>query len=131
MTAAEFVVEFRSDFPEFVDSTKYLDSQIEFWYSVAVDRLNQTRWGDLLMQGYELFVAHNMALSRQAAVRVAAGGIPGMAAGIMSSQSAGGVSESLNSTSHTMQNAGQWNLTTYGIQFYQLSQIVGMGGVQI
>ncbi len=49
---------FRKDFPEFSDTTKYPDSAVNLWMSLAINVLAPDRWCDYLNIGIELFVAH-------------------------------------------------------------------------
>ena len=120
--------QFRINFPEFADKTKYPDSMIDFQASFAAEFLNADRWGDRLIFGAYLYVAHNLVLQAQNVANSISGGIPGTGIGLASSQSVGPISESVDTQSTTIRDAGYWNLTSYGVQFYQIARIVGMGG---
>jgi hypothetical protein len=119
---------FRINFPEFASETDYPDATINFWAEVGDSLLNIRRWGDRRTFGLQLFVAHKIALAKQDKNNATGGGVPGTGTGLQSSQSAGPISESIDTQTGSMQNAGNWNLTTYGVQFFQLSELVGMGG---
>lgn len=123
--------EFRSMFPEFADEQKYPDIMLDTWSAVAVTQLNENRWGDLYNQGIRLYTAHNIVLSRKNLVAAEKGKDPGGQSGILSSKSVGDVSGSYDTHAVTFENAGNFNLTTYGRDFWQLAQIVGMGGEQV
>lgn len=120
-------------FPEFNDAGRFPAGQRMFWLNLALDVLPECRWGDYYEMGVYLFVAHHLSLfapNQRAARR---GASPGMAGptGLITGKSVGGVSVSFDTGSVTYQNAGQWNMTTYGIRFYSLIQMVGAGAVQI
>ncbi|WP_370639506.1 DUF4054 domain-containing protein [Cupriavidus sp. DB3] len=57
------VAQFRQDFPEFSDTTKYPDSAVQFWLTVSVSLVNPCRWGVLTDQGIELCTAHHLVLA--------------------------------------------------------------------
>ncbi len=126
---------FRLDFPEFSNTSSYPDAMINFWLGIAVTRLTpaQGRWGDLFIPGLELFTAHFVsiqALNQLQAATNGGTGIPGMQRGAISSESAE-ISASYDVAAVTIEGAGQWNLTTYGTQFIELSNLVGMGPIQV
>ena len=126
---------FRLDFPEFSNTTIYTDAMINFWLGIAVVRLipAATRWGDLFNPGLELFTAHFLsiqALNQAQAATNGGMGIPGMQRGAIASESAE-ISVSYDVGAVTIEKAGQWNLTTYGTQFLELSNLIGMGPIQV
>lgn len=118
----------RSDFPEFGNVTTYPDSLITFWLTVSVSLLTPEIWCDLLNYGTELFVAHQLALSAQRQAAAAVGGVPGTAVGMTTAKAIDKVSTSFDTASVAIDNAGYYNLTSYGIQFWQLAQMVGSIG---
>lgn len=122
---------FRANFPEFSDTTAYPDPRIAYWVGIAGIRLDACRWDTLLDHGTELFVAHNLVLSRQAAMAAAGGGVPGLASGPTSSEAVDKVSVSYDTGAAAIDGAGAWNLTAYGVQFLQLARLIGAGGVQL
>jgi len=124
-------IQFRSDFPEFGSATVYPDSLINFWLGVAVARLNQCAWGTLYTQGLELMTAHYVSIAGQRRKVAGVGGQPGASMGAISSKSVDKVSLGYDTALVGNEGAGQWNLTTYGTEFYELMQLIGMGGIQI
>lgn len=123
--------QFRLDFPEFASTADYPDSMLTFWGGIAAEMVDLTRWGNLYNQGLSLFVAHNIALQRKNIEAAAAGGVPGASVGGVSSKTVGSVSVSYDTGAAMMPNAGHWNMTVYGLQFIQLSRMIGVGAVQL
>lgn len=126
---------FRADFPEFSNVTIYPDAMINFWLNIGNIRMTPaaSRWGALYNPGLELFVAHFIsvqALNQAQAATNGGTGIAGMQRGAISSESAE-ISVSYDVAAVTIEGAGQWNLTTYGTQFLELVNLVGMGPIQI
>jgi len=122
--------QFRLDFPEFASTTDYTGSMLDFWASVAAELVSLSKWGALYNQGISLFVAHNLVLQRRN-INAAAGGVPGAQTGMQSSKVVGRVSVGYDNGNVAEQNGGQWNLTTYGLQYLQLARMIGVGGVQL
>jgi len=123
---------FRANFPEFTDATKYPDTQVNFWIGYADTLLyDLCRWSTMRDYGIQLVVAHQLALAARNAAAGAGGGSPGSTAGAVSSKSVGGVSVSYDTGAAILANGGYWNLTSYGIQFWQLAMLVGIGGFQL
>ena len=123
---------FRQNFPEFADVTRYPNAQVDFWLGYA-DKLlyDVCRWSDMRDYGIQLVVAHQLTLWRRSMDAAGAGGTPGGTAGAASSKAVGGVSVSYDTGAALLENGGYWNLTVYGIQFWQLALIVGLGGFQL
>lgn len=121
---------FRADFPEFADTTKYPNSLISFWLGVGAKLLRPERWVDLLDVGLELFTAHNLVLERQAQISVNGGGVPGMSVGVVNSKQVDKLSVGYDTSIGLDPAAGHWNLTSYGMRFYSLVRLAGMGGTQ-
>jgi hypothetical protein len=126
------VSDFRTNFPEFGDVTRYPDAQVTFWLGYA-DKLlyDECRWSDMRDFGIQLVAAHQLALWRRSMDAASAGGAPGGTAGAVASKAVGGVSVSYDTGAALLQDGGYWNLTTYGIQFWQLAMLVGTGGFQL
>jgi hypothetical protein len=122
---------FRANFPEFADLTAYPNSQLDFWASVAEKMVVKCVWDDMYENGVMLYVAHELVLARQNVQAAAVGGLPGQGGGIASSKTVGSVSVNYDPNSTTEKNAGWWNLTNYGKQFYRLTQIFGAGCIQL
>lgn len=125
------VATFREDFPEFTDDVKFPDARIEFWLSIAGIMLNATRWDTLLDHGTELFIAHHLTMDLANQRAADTGGNIGQTMGPLASKSVDKVAASYTTGAVTLENAGHWNLTTYGLQFYQLLRMVGAGGIQL
>lgn len=125
------IAKFRASFPEFVDESVYTDGMLGFWSGVGEKMLNARRWDDLLEEGLFLFVAHHASL---AAIRVGNsefGDNPDSGLERISNKSLDGVSVSYDTSSTALNDAGNYNATSYGRQFWQLAMIVGTGGYQI
>lgn len=122
---------FRADFPEFSDATKYPNAIVNFWLDLAGKTLPPDRWCDYLDAGTELFVAHNLALAAKNQASAAVGGVPGEVKGPLTGKSVDKVSASYDAGSVAIKDGGFFNLTTYGIQFLQLSRMIGSGGIQL
>jgi hypothetical protein len=132
------ITAFRTEFPEFADTTAYPDSQLSFWASVAELQMDRDRWGydplaptDMYRTGVKLYVAHEIVIARQNVSYAAVGGNPGQHGGIANSKSEGQVSIGFDSSTQTEKDAGWWNRTTYGIQYVRLMRIFGTGTIQL
>lgn len=125
------VSQFRLDYPEFTDTTLYPDSQITYYLNLAGLLLNVCRWGNILNVGAELFVAHNIAIERQAQATAINGGVPGISSGPVSSKSVDKVSVSYDTQAGLETGAGHWNLTIYGTRFIRLAKMMGSGPIYV
>ncbi|MBV8159131.1 MAG: DUF4054 domain-containing protein [Dyella sp.] len=123
--------QFRQDFPEFNDTTKYPDATVQLWLTVSISLVNPDRWGVLTDQGIELVTAHHLALAKRDQDAAAAGGTPGEVKGPTSSKSVDKVSVSYDTGAVTLQDAGFWNQTTYGVRFLTIARAMGAGGLQL
>lgn len=123
----------RANFPEFASTDDFPPSQFAFYLRFAAKRLDETRWADLYDEGITFFVLHYLLLAARAKDAVDGGGAAalGKVKGVETSKSVDKVSVSYDVGSVSLSDAGHWNQTTYGIQFYQLVQLVGMGGMQL
>ena len=126
MTPAQF----RTDFPEFANTSTYSDASVNFWINLAGLLILSCVWGDLQPYATELFVAHNLALEQLAINGSASGGIPGLTPGIASGKTVDKLSITYDVSVGLVKDAGAWNFTTYGIRLYQLINLAGMGGYQ-
>lgn len=131
MAATVTPASFRANYPEFVSNTAYPDTLITYWLTISALLLNQTRWMNLLDFGTELFVAHNLALERQAVKSAASGAVPGIQTGAINNKSVGPVSQGYDTSAGLELEAGHWNLTTYGTRFIRMARMVGSGGIQL
>lgn len=124
--------QFRLDFPEFTDTTVYPEAQLTFWRTFAETLLyDRCRWADLRDYGIELVMAHGLTLAARNVAAATSGGSPGSVQGAVASKSVGGVSVSYDTSAATLDNGGYWNLTSYGVLFWQLANTVGTGGFQL
>jgi hypothetical protein len=125
---------FRAMFPEFTDLGAYPDLAITAYANLAKARLDERRWGEMLDYGISLYVAHFMALARKEAIARSSGKgnvAPGAMGGLVTSKSVDKVSVSYDVSTVLMKDAGQWNLTRYGAELYQLMGQMGAGGIQV
>lgn len=125
------VATFRTNFPEFADTTAYPETTINFWAGVAEKMVNECVWDNMYETGVQLYVAHELVLARQNVKTATVGGLPGQGGGIASSKAVGSVNVSYDPATTTEKDAGFWNLTNYGKQFYRLVQIFGAGCMQL
>jgi hypothetical protein len=129
--SAPSLSDFRQTFPEFGDLTIYPDASVTLWLGFATQMVNETRWGSLYNLGVYLVIAHNLILAARDQASADAGGIAGEMTGPVSSKGVDKVSVSYDTGSATMQGAGAWNLSTYGVRYLQLSRMFGAGGMQL
>lgn len=123
--------QFRQDFPEFADASIYTDSQVMLWLGVSLLLVNECRWGDLYNLGIELVTAHHLAIAMRDQTAAAVGGVPGTMTGPLASKSVDKVSASYDTSAATLDNAGFWALTSYGMRFLTLARMMGAGGLQL
>lgn len=123
--------QFRQDFPEFADTTKYSDSSVNLWLNLGVKVLAPDRWCDYLDVGLELFIAHNIVLAAGNQLAEDVGGTAGQVKGPLTAKSVDKVSASYDAGSVALEDGGFYNLTTYGIRFLQLARMIGSGGIQL
>lgn len=122
---------FRESMPMFADSVAYPQFQFNFYLKLGVKLLNERRWDDLLDEGLTFFIAHYLTLYRRSMASMAVGGDAGKVVGNETSKSVDGVSKSMDVSGVLNTDAGHWNQTTFGLQFYQLMMMVGAGGIQL
>ncbi|ENF3578061.1 DUF4054 domain-containing protein, partial [Salmonella enterica subsp. enterica serovar Muenchen] len=79
----------------------------------------------------ELFVAHYMTLWAADSRATLVGGPGGSTNGVQSSKSVDKVSVSYDTSATLNPDAGFWNNTRYGAEFYQLITMFGAGGRQL
>ena len=125
------VAQFRGDFPEFASATAYTDARVQFYLDLAETRLDPMRWEDLWVYGVELYVAHGLSLAKARADATLAGRAPAGTAGLLTSKTVGSVSASYDVSDVTSEGAGTYNLTAYGVEYWQLMRTIGIGGMQL
>lgn len=119
--------EFRQQIPQFADTAKYPDAQVQMYLGMAEASLPASRWGELYGFGLALFTAHNLALDQ-----MSNGPIPGRSQfGLVASKSVGPASVSYDNSLFMLPDAGHWSLTMFGTRFLQTARLVGAGGIQL
>ena len=124
MTAEEFI----AAYPSFADAPQ---GAVSYWLGIAPKFVDASRWGDLADLGAGLFAAHWLAVSSATAAAAAAGNVSGGNVGLVSSKSVGDVSFGYDLGSVVNADAGMWNQTSYGRQYWQLARMFGGGGLQL
>lgn len=119
--------QFRQNFPEFASEAQYPPAVVNFWLDVADKMLSPNRWGRMRDLGLQLFAAHNLFLERQAMNTAGNGGVPGANTGPVSQKSVGPGSISYDTQASVSENAGHWNMSTYGTRIWSMMQIFGAG----
>ena len=119
----------RATFPEFADPGRYPEPLLALWLGVAVNYINVEKWGDQADLGTMLYAAHKICLVASNGGLVPAR--PGQVRGVLTSKSADGISASYDVSSVMNEGAGHWNLTTYGLQYWELKKLFGHGPVQV
>lgn len=122
---------FRTNFPEFASLVIYPTSQIEFWAGFAAQQVRPCIWKSSWNMGVSLYVAHEITIAAQNAKAASIGGVPGVSGGVANTKTVGGVTVGYDATTTTEKDAGYWNLTLYGRQFYRLVRIFGAGVIQL
>jgi Protein of unknown function (DUF4054) len=117
--------QFRALFPAFSDPNVYSDAMIQMWLNICP--IQYGVWGDLYQLGMGLWVAHELAKfgPNGLADRGGAGGI-----GFPGSKSVGGVSLSYDYSLGADPEAGQYNMTLYGRQFWSMMKYLPIGPFQ-
>jgi hypothetical protein len=123
--------QFRTDFPEFANTAIYPDSMVQAWLTVAASLVNATRWAELANIGMELVTAHHLVLGARDQNSAAVGGVPGLMTGPTSAKSVDKVSTSYDTGAASLDGAGFWSLSSYGIRYLTLARMFGAGGLQI
>ncbi|UEW68632.1 hypothetical protein [Burkholderia phage BgManors32] len=123
--------QFRQTFPEFGDASVFPDAVVQIWLTVAVSLVNPLRWMELTDIGIGLVTAHHLAISLRDKKTAAVGGVPGQVTGPQTSKSVDKVSASQDTAAVTLDGAGFWNSTMYGVRYYTLALSMGAGGLQV
>jgi hypothetical protein len=129
------VAEFRTSFPQFGED-QFPDGRVTFWVGLAAKQLSADSWDDLWLEGVCLYAAHHLTLERAATLCAdGTGGMQAAAGAVVSkSKSVGSVSSSesrAGAAATGRPDAGHWNDTIYGKQYWQLAQLVGAGGLMV
>lgn len=123
--------QFRTDFPEFADKTSYPDPSVSFYLGQADTVLNQDVLGDQFVYLAELFTAHYTELRGRTLKTAAIAGVNSSGGGVMTSKSVDKVSASYDVSGIINPDAGFWNKTGYGQEFYWWWSMFGAGGRQL
>lgn len=122
---------FRTAFPEFANTTVYPTTTIEFYAEIAELMVLECVWKRMYSKGVNLYVAHELVLASQNQKAASVGGSPGQQGGIANTKTVGSVTVGYDASTTTEKDAGWWNLTNYGKQFYRLAMIFGAGCIQL
>lgn len=122
---------FRAQLAAFADSTTFPDADVEFYLRIANGTVNADRWGDLYASGVCLLVAHYITLAAVNNHTNEMGGIGGLRAGPIASESGDKVSVSFATNAVTDPKAGDFNATTWGRQYWNLAMLMGAGPLQV
>ncbi|PQQ36472.1 DUF4054 domain-containing protein [Photorhabdus luminescens] len=126
------VDQFRADFPEFSDKTCYPDAAINFYLSQADNLLDQNVHGDQFVYLAELFTAHYVELRGKTIAGAAiSGSVNTAGGGVLTSKSVDKVSMSYDTSGIINPDAGFWNNTAYGREFFWWWSMFGAGGRQL
>ncbi|WGO83145.1 DUF4054 domain-containing protein [Arsenophonus apicola] len=126
------IQQFRDDFPQFNDEVKFPDSQIQLRLNLADKFLSENVSGsDVFPYWVGLFVAHYLTLYAMDAQYLKVGGLAGSSSGVAASESVDKVSVSYDNSMTLNPNAGFWNNTRFGAEFYQWVLMFGAGGRQL
>lgn len=125
------IAQFRKDFPEFNDTGRYPDSQITFWSTTAEKLVLECVWKDMWQTAVKLWTAHEITLAAQNDKAANFGGVPGQQGGPINNKTVGTVTIGYDTATGSEKNAGYYNLTVYGKQFYRLMRLFGARCVQL
>ncbi len=123
--------DFRAIFPEFSDINAYPDAGIQFWLNYAYNNLNACRWNANLDTGAAYLTAHQVVLAKRNKDASRRGGTPGTVQGPLSSKGVGPVNASYDTSSVVNKDAGYFNSTTYGLQYWDMMMQAGAGGALV
>lgn len=124
------VDKFREDFPQFGNAVTFPNAQIQFRLNLADQLLDENNFGEVFPYRRAFCRAlHGACAVDNRAAAIGGGG--GANSGVVSSKSVDKVSVSYDSSATMNPDAGFWNNTRYGAEFWQLIQMFGMGGRQL
>ena len=110
------IPDFLAAFPEFGED--YEQGAITRWLAFAQTVVNAKRWGALYNMGVFLLTAHYITLYKNG---------NGETEGLDTGQTVDGVSYTTVVSEVTLEGAGMYNKTIYGIQFLQFARMRGNG----
>ncbi|WP_313905205.1 DUF4054 domain-containing protein [Robbsia andropogonis] len=123
--------DFRAQFTEFEDQTRYTDASINTWLTVAVMLVNADRFGPLTDYAVGLVAAHHLVIAFKDSAASSAGGVPGAITGPTSSKSVDKVSVSYDTGAVSLDSAGFWGMSSYGLRYLTMARTFGAGGFQV
>lgn len=124
--------QFRVTFPQFADETKYPTPMIQTRLNLADAMLSESRFGvDIFPYIVGLYVAHYMYLYAADMRGMAVGTAGGVNSGIQTAKSVDKVSASYDASATLDPNAGFWNNSRYGSEFWEYLMMFGAGAVQL
>lgn len=125
------VQQFRTDYPEFANETRYPDAIINRALRQADLTLDQNVQLDQFVFLAELFTAHYTELGGRTLAASAIGGVNSGGGGVLTSKSVDKVSASYDVSGIVDPDAGFWNNTGYGREFFWWWSMYGAGGRQL
>lgn len=124
--------QFRLDFPQFADETKFPSPMIQARLALADALLSESRFGeDIFPYVVGLYVAHYLYLNAADMRGVTAGAAGGANNGVQTSKSVDKVSVSYDAGATLDPNAGFWNNSRYGSEFWEYLMLFGAGAIQL
>ncbi|MGK8935597.1 DUF4054 domain-containing protein [Pluralibacter gergoviae] len=124
--------QFRATFPQFADETKYPPVMIQSRLALADALLSESRFGeDIFPYVAGLYVAHYLYLYAADMRSVAVGAAGGANSGVQTSKSVDKVSVSYDASATLDPDAGFWNNSRYGSEFWEYLLLFGAGGIQL
>lgn len=122
---------FRTTLPAFASEVAYPDATVNLWLAAAKLMVNADRWMEMTDTGIALVTAHYLVLESRSQAAASRGGTAGEMNGPTSSKSVDKVSVSYDTSAATIEGAGAWNLTSYGVRYLTLARMFGAGGIQL
>ena len=124
--------QFRAAFPLYADETKYPTPMIQARLNLADALLSESRFGEEIFPYIVgLYVAHYLYLYAVDMRAVAAGALGGVNRGIQTAKSVDKVSASYDASATLDPNAGFWNNSTHGSEFWEYLMMFGAGAIQL
>ncbi len=124
--------QFRGAFQQYADEKKYPTSVIQMRLVLADTLLSEARFGeDIFPYVVGLYVAHYLYLYAADMRGVAVGATGGANSGVQTSKSVDKVSVSYDASATLDPNAGFWNNSRHGSEFWEYLMIFGAGAVQL
>lgn len=124
--------QFRETFPQYADETKYPTPMIQARLNLADALLSESRFGEEIFPYIVgLYVAHYLYLYTVDMRSVAAGAAGGVNTGILTAKSVDKVSASYDASQTLDPNAGFWNNSRHGSEFWEYLMMFGAGAIQL